>query len=54
MAVSFPYAFIFFFTYDQTKRILGNSSTDHLVSAAIGETIANIFKNPFEVTKNQM
>lgn len=58
MLVSFPYAFIFFGSYDTAKRNLARTPLSpelvHMLAGAFGETMSNLFKNPFEVVKNQM
>ncbi|CAD8047197.1 unnamed protein product [Paramecium sonneborni] len=50
ITVSFPSAFIFFSTYDTSKKY----GCSHMLAGALGEFVTNIIRNPFEVVKNQM
>lgn len=56
---SAPGAALFFFTYETAKQILSSSSsseessTVHLVSACLGETVACLMRVPVEVVKQR-
>ncbi|EGR28303.1 mitochondrial carrier protein, putative [Ichthyophthirius multifiliis] len=55
---SFPFAFIYFYTYEKSKQILQlinnlNNNVQHMIAAALSEILANIFRSPFEVVKQQ-
>lgn len=60
MFSAFPFAFLYFFSYEETKKLFNldnNTSSDkqlifrNLVAAAVAETVANISRTPFEMVK---
>lgn len=54
MIVSFPYSFLFFYIYEAVRCSLQGYYGCNVVASIAAETVANIFRNPFEMVKQQM
>jgi hypothetical protein len=54
MILSFPYSYVFFYTYGWLRQNLSNSYSSDLLAAVMGEGVANIIRNPFELIKQRL
>ena len=47
MTVSFPYAFIFFYTYETVRALMPAHMLTNALASVMAEVAANIVRNPF-------